>query len=329
MGLGRCVSTESGISTQGRVHLAASGSAQVELQLSQRVVKKGPHDCYCEVGYNCWSMAGKARTANFGLMGVFEREFWSNTPGELVTNPHAWNAAANYLYIEHPIGVGYSYSDNKTEYGLLSDAQAADDLYATYTGPREEVKGETSGDYGKMVYLALAPKDVFFADIIDQATRGMGCSETTLIELFLTTKNDDIAAGKAGIPSGVVGLQGAIDALTLADLLVYTLGLTSCFALVAVMHLAGNGLVFERGFRDAFACNCSGWLLCAFLAFIAYSTESNVKSRPARASLGSSMGTSVTDGYSSNEDVTPRDSHGESTGLRRQRYRETRAFSRH
>ena len=39
---------------------------------------------------------------------------------------------------------------------------------------------------------------------------------------------------------------------TLADLLVYSLGLTSCFALVAVMHLAGNGLVFERGFRDVF-----------------------------------------------------------------------------
>ena len=28
-------------------------------------------------------MAGKARTANFGLQGVFEREFWTNTPGEL------------------------------------------------------------------------------------------------------------------------------------------------------------------------------------------------------------------------------------------------------
>lgn len=89
------------------------------------VVKKGPHDCYCDIGcapwdisppprldvqshieftahapshrrepylvargcatrrYNCWSMAGKARTENHGLMGVFEREFWSNTPGEL------------------------------------------------------------------------------------------------------------------------------------------------------------------------------------------------------------------------------------------------------
>ena len=52
-------------------------------QTGQRVVKKGPHDCYCEIGYNCWSMAGKARTANFGMMGVFEREFYTNTPGEL------------------------------------------------------------------------------------------------------------------------------------------------------------------------------------------------------------------------------------------------------
>ena len=26
----------------------------------QKVVKKGPHDCYCDVGYNCWSMAGCA-----------------------------------------------------------------------------------------------------------------------------------------------------------------------------------------------------------------------------------------------------------------------------
>jgi len=49
----------------------------------QKVIKKGPHDCYCDVGYNCWNMAGKSRTANFGLRGVFEREFWTNTPGEL------------------------------------------------------------------------------------------------------------------------------------------------------------------------------------------------------------------------------------------------------
>ena len=55
----------------------------VDEEPKQRVVKKGPHDCYCEIGYNCWSMAGKMRTVNHGLMGTFEREFWTNTPGEM------------------------------------------------------------------------------------------------------------------------------------------------------------------------------------------------------------------------------------------------------
>ena len=44
--------------------------------------------------------------------------------------------------------------------------------------------------------LALAPKDAYFADMIDKACVGIGCSETTLIELFVTTKNADIAAGR-------------------------------------------------------------------------------------------------------------------------------------
>ena len=32
---------------------------------------------------SCWNMAGKARTANYGLQGNFEREFWTNTPGAM------------------------------------------------------------------------------------------------------------------------------------------------------------------------------------------------------------------------------------------------------
>ena len=46
-----------------------------------RVVKNGPHDCYCEIGFGAWSMAGKARTVNHGLVSNFKREFWTNTPG--------------------------------------------------------------------------------------------------------------------------------------------------------------------------------------------------------------------------------------------------------
>jgi len=62
---------------------------------------------------------------------------------------------------------------------------------------REAVADETSGHYGELVHLALAPKDVFFADIIDKACGGIGCSETTLIELFVISKSEAIAAGKA------------------------------------------------------------------------------------------------------------------------------------
>jgi hypothetical protein len=64
----------------------------------QRAVKKGPHECYCDVGYNCWSMAGKARTANFGLQGVFEREFWTNSTPPLAVdvNAPARDAAAQH-----------------------------------------------------------------------------------------------------------------------------------------------------------------------------------------------------------------------------------------
>lgn len=45
-------------------------------------------------------------------------------------NAYTWNRKANYLYIEHPIGVGYSYSDNPADYGKLSDDVASADLYA-------------------------------------------------------------------------------------------------------------------------------------------------------------------------------------------------------
>ena len=62
---------------------------------------------------------------------------------------------------------------------------------------REEVNDETGGHYGQLLSLALAPRDVYFADIIDKACKGMGCDEETLIDLFLTKSNADIAAGRA------------------------------------------------------------------------------------------------------------------------------------
>ena len=47
----------------------------------RRVVKKGPHDCYCEIRCAAWSMAGKARTVNHGLKEAGLKDLWTNTPG--------------------------------------------------------------------------------------------------------------------------------------------------------------------------------------------------------------------------------------------------------
>ncbi len=67
----------------GRWDCTQRGPNELDGDKPMRVIKNGPHDCYCEIGFGAWSMAGKARTVNHGLRGTFEREFWTNTPGEL------------------------------------------------------------------------------------------------------------------------------------------------------------------------------------------------------------------------------------------------------
>ena len=51
--------------------------------------------------------------------------------GKLTLNPTAWNNLANMVYIEQPVGVGFSVADGKLKYG---DAQAAEDNLAFVKG---------------------------------------------------------------------------------------------------------------------------------------------------------------------------------------------------
>ena len=68
-----------------------------------------------------------------GLVGFLTENgpFRPTANGTLVSNPHAWNRLANMVYIEQPVGVGYSVANGVLKY---SDALAAQDNLAFVKG---------------------------------------------------------------------------------------------------------------------------------------------------------------------------------------------------
>ncbi|KAI3740782.1 hypothetical protein L2E82_31256 [Cichorium intybus] len=48
----------------------------------------------------------------------------------LQLNPYSWNREANMLFLESPVGVGFSYSNTTSDYDNLGDDLAANDAYA-------------------------------------------------------------------------------------------------------------------------------------------------------------------------------------------------------
>ncbi|XP_012842586.1 PREDICTED: serine carboxypeptidase-like 33 [Erythranthe guttata] len=44
-------------------------------------------------------------------------------------NPHSWNKEANLLFVESPIGVGFSYTNTSSDFALIDDEFVAEDTY--------------------------------------------------------------------------------------------------------------------------------------------------------------------------------------------------------
>ncbi|KAL5056493.1 hypothetical protein RYX36_037175, partial [Vicia faba] len=75
------------------------------------------------------------RGAGPGCSAVGEAAFSQHGPflvtsKGLIKNPNSWNTEANMLYLDSPAGVGFSYSENMSDYLFLNDAFAARDHLA-------------------------------------------------------------------------------------------------------------------------------------------------------------------------------------------------------
>jgi len=74
-----------------------------------------------------WTNGGPGCSGLIGFM-TEQGPFRPDANGNIVSNPFAWNKIANMVFLEQPVGVGFSYSEVKDDYKIGDDQAAADNL---------------------------------------------------------------------------------------------------------------------------------------------------------------------------------------------------------
>jgi carboxypeptidase C (cathepsin A) len=123
-----------------------------------------------------WTNGGPGCSGLIGFM-TEQGPFRPDESGNIFPNEYAWNKVANMVFLEQPVGVGFSYSDNKDDY-KIGDDQAAKDNLATILGflsrfP-EFAKSPlyiTSESYGGHYMPTLADAIISYNDASDSSNR--------------------------------------------------------------------------------------------------------------------------------------------------------------
>lgn len=75
-----------------------------------------------------WLQGGPGASSLFGLLelhGPFQSVFDANNNVVATPNEHAWTKVANVIYIDNPVGAGFSFSDKLP----TTEEEVANDLY--------------------------------------------------------------------------------------------------------------------------------------------------------------------------------------------------------
>ena len=110
-----------------------------------------------------WSNGGPGCSGLIGF-GTEHGPFHFHGDGILTPNEYSWNKFANMLYVSQPVGVGFSYTEEKA--GKITDARAAEDNYRTILSFFEKfpnLKGNefyvSSESYGGALHTSVNEDD--------------------------------------------------------------------------------------------------------------------------------------------------------------------------
>ncbi|KAL6655428.1 hypothetical protein ACP70R_006254 [Stipagrostis hirtigluma subsp. patula] len=125
--------------------------------------------------------------------------FRVNRDGKTLSrNEHAWNKVANVIFLEAPIGIGFSYSNTTSDYHHIGTGRAAMDMYFFMLHWLErfpEYKGRDFYIGGDGFAGRFAPK---LASIIVASRKNTGKNPINLNGIFVGNPNLDVYKGERG-----------------------------------------------------------------------------------------------------------------------------------
>lgn len=173
---------------------------------------------------------------------------------KLVKNPYSWSKIANVLYLEAPVGVGYSYSDDISDTKHLDDEVTATDnlealkvffiLFPEYRENAFYVSGESYAG----VYVPTLSLKIFQDSSVNWNMKGFIVGNGVFDWSLMQQATIPFLYGHGAISSR---LMAKIEAACHGDYINYE-GKYECEELLQVAENAASGLNYYDFYRDCF-----------------------------------------------------------------------------